>query len=382
MLTKRIFINGMASVSPLGSSEEEVWESYLNPNTCVSAKPLLTADLSHSAQRLVDEVSDENKKYKALDKTVLIGLVAARKAIDFAKWTPHEAVGINMGSSRGATEQFENYHQYFLEQGKSQPFTSPNTTLGNLSSWLANDLKTKGPVFSHSITCSTALHAVLNGVAWITSGMCNRFLVGGTEAPNTPFTVSQMQALKIYSQRLNHTYPCLALDETKTENTMVLGEGAAVFALSDSSEYAIAEILGVGYATESFSHSASISADALCFQDSMKMALSGLDLTQVDVIVTHTPGTIKGDSSEINAIKSVFGTEMPAITTNKWKIGHTLGASGALSLEFAILMMTHQQFISSPFFKNTVEPKHIKKVLINAVGFGGNAVSILVGLVE
>jgi 3-oxoacyl-(acyl-carrier-protein) synthase len=68
------------------------------------------------------------------------------------------------------------------------------------------------------------------------------------------------------------------------------------------------------------------------------------------------------------------------LTTNKWKIGHTFGASGMLSIEFAILMMQHQQFIGVPFTPEQKPRKAIKKVLINAVGFGGNAVSVLLSL--
>jgi 3-oxoacyl-(acyl-carrier-protein) synthase len=40
-------------------------------------------------------------------------------------------------------------------------------------------------------------------------------------------------------------------------------------------------------------------------------------------------------------------------------------------------MMLHQKFIDIPFLENQKQPKQIKKVLVNAVGFGGNAVSIL-----
>jgi 3-oxoacyl-(acyl-carrier-protein) synthase len=76
---------------------------------------------------------------------------------------------------------------------------SPTTTLGNISSWVAHDLQSSGPEISHSITCSTALHALLNGVAWLKAGMADKFLVGGTEAPLTDFTIAQMRALKIYS---------------------------------------------------------------------------------------------------------------------------------------------------------------------------------------
>ena len=73
--------------------------------------------------------------------------------------------------------------------------------MGNISSWVAHDLQTEGPEISHSITCSTALHALLNGVAWLQSGKQIKFLVGGSEAPLTPFTIAQMQALKIYAKR-------------------------------------------------------------------------------------------------------------------------------------------------------------------------------------
>ena len=94
-------------------------------------------------------------------------------------------------------------------------------------------------------------------------------------------------------------------------------------------------------------------------------------------MVTHTPGTIKGDIAEINAIKRVFKDDMPAITTNKWKIGHTFATSGMLSLELACLMIKYQEFIEVPFLNNQIKPNQINKVMVNAVGFGGNAVSIL-----
>jgi 3-oxoacyl-(acyl-carrier-protein) synthase len=66
------------------------------------------------------------------------------------------------------------------------------------------------------------------------------------------------------------------------------------------------------------------------------------------------------------------------LTTNKWKVGHTFGASGMLSLELALMMMQHNQFVGVPFAINQKPRENIRKVLINAVGFGGNAVSVLV----
>ena len=110
------------------------------------------------------------------------------------------------------------------------------------------------------------------------------------------------------------------------------------------------------------------------------MAIGDIPLSEIDAIVMHAPGTIKGDLSEYKAIQNVFGDNLPMLTTNKWKIGHTFGTSGVLSLEMAVLILQHQQFIPVPFAKPQPQRKIIRKILVNAVGFGGNAVSVLVGL--
>ncbi|WP_340077198.1 beta-ketoacyl synthase N-terminal-like domain-containing protein [Leptobacterium sp. I13] len=389
-----ISITAVASLSPLGSRLEKIWEAYQSPKHYIiekefSAFTALVSELNEQDKTAIAGLRDSEAKYKALDNTVLYAIYASRKAVKQASWGKGTHFGINIGSSRGATSLFEKYHKDFLSRKKTKTLSSPTTTLGNISSWAAHDLQSTGPEISHSITCSTALHAMLNGIAWLNAGMADKFLVGGSEAPLTPFTIAQMQALKIYAkldkeklssraQSRDQLYPCRAFDLEKKKNTMILGEGAAVACLeSGIKENALALVEGIGYATEILEHNISISAKADCFQKSMKMALGDVAPDQVDVIVMHAPGTIKGDISEYNAIKKVFQHEVPALTTNKWKIGHTFGASGMLSIELAILMMQYQQFIGVPFNPAVEPPKQIKKVLINAVGFGGNAVSVL-----
>jgi 3-oxoacyl-(acyl-carrier-protein) synthase len=91
----------------------------------------------------------------------------------------------------------------------------------------------------------------------------------------------------------------------------------------------------------------------------------------------HAPGTLKGDTSEYKAIQKIFGDTLPMLTTNKWKIGHTFGASGLLNLELALLMLQHQTFIGIPYAPESHLRPQLRNVLINAVGFGGNAVSVL-----
>ena len=409
-MKRPIAITSITSFSSLGKTSEDVWKEYLSPKSLIVEKligetTVLVAPLSDVLVQEVQELRNSDMKYKALDNSVLYAIIASREAMKDAGWNDSK-FGINIGSSRGATHLFEKNYQAFLESGKVATLSSPTTTLGNISTWVAHDLKSIGPELSHSITCSTALHALLNGIAWLHAGMAEKFLVGGSEAPLTAFTIAQMQALKIYANpkeslrqaqcdndigRHNQDaqcqsepvedllyYACRASDLTKTKNTMVLGEGAAMACLElGEKPNAVAYVTGFGYATDDLQHSISITNEAECFQKSMKMALQNISLEEVDVVVMHAPGTLKGDKAEYKAIQKVFGNKMPMLTTNKWKVGHTFGASGMLNIEMAILMMQHQHFIGVPFIIEENPRKAIRNVLINAVGFGGNAVSVL-----
>ncbi|WP_370408051.1 beta-ketoacyl synthase N-terminal-like domain-containing protein [Tenacibaculum dicentrarchi] len=374
-----ISITSFASVSALGSNANQIWENYLNQKHFLTLKETVwTGSLTDEDKQAIDIIRNSDNKYKSLDDSVLYTIYVARKVIKKTNWTSEDNFGINIGSSRGATSLFEKYHKEFLETGKSATLSSPTTTLGNISSWIAHDLQSNGPEISHSITCSTGLHSLLNGIAWLQSGMSEKFMIGASEASLTDFTIAQMQALKVYSKETDE-YPCKAFDLDKQKNTMVLGEAAAVFCLENGiKENAIALIKGIGFATEVLKHNTSVTANADCFQKSMKMALADISMDDIDAIVMHAPGTIKGDQSEINAIHEVFGDKKPFLTTNKWKVGHTFGTSGLLSLELAMLILQHQKVIEVPFAEKQNHPKKIRNILVNAVGFGGNAVSVLI----
>ena len=380
-MNQLIYINGISTISALGRDAETIWNAYKSGKSKlkiheVSGKSTYVGALSETDRNAIKKLRLSNKLYEYLDGSVLLAMYCARQLL----LEKNSTLGVNIGSSRGATGLFEAYHKEFLETGQSSTLSSPTTTLGNISSWVAQDLQSKGPNFSHSITCSTAFHSILNGIAWLESGMADEFIVGGSEAPLTPFTIAQMKAMKIYAgSDSNSEYPNQSLNLQKTQNTMILGEGAGLIHISKQvSETSLGKIIGVGYATEQLKHSASISADAKCMQDAMQMAIKNHNPKDVDIVVCHAPGTVKGDQAEVNAIKKVFGNHQPVITSNKWQLGHTFGASGMLSLEMALLILKHQEFIGIPYLNKQIQPKKIERILINTVGFGGNAVSVLV----
>lgn len=385
-MQKPIAITALSSLSALGSNLSEVWKNYQSPEHFFQLKDFGTsleyvASLPEDAKSALLQLAESDSKYKSLDPSVLMAILTSRKAVEQAGWDTQSDFGINIGSSRGATSLFENHYQEFLQTGKAQTLASPSTTLGNISSWVAHDLQSSGPELSHSITCSTGLHAVLNGIAWLRAGMSSAFLVGGSEAPLTAFTISQMKAMKIYASNTQTDYPCRAFDLEKTQNSMILGEGAVSMCLElGKKSNALAYITEFGYATEILQHSVSVSEEAECFKKSMKMALKNVPLEKIDAIVMHAPGTRKGDASEFKAIQHIFGNQLPLLTTNKWKLGHTFASSGLLNMELALLMLQKNEFIDTPFGRPSSPTKNIQTVLINSVGFGGNAVSIVMEL--
>jgi 3-oxoacyl-[acyl-carrier-protein] synthase II len=256
-----------------------------------------------------------------------------------------------------------------------------------VSSWVMHDLGLSGPGMGHSVTCSTTLQSLANGMAWLRSGMASRFIAGGTEAPLTPFTLAQMSALKVTAKGTGDGFPCkpLAISVQPGEG-MVLGEGAAMFLLeADTSlngRSALAVIESVGLASEHPSGFTAMSPEGDCLKRAMESALDQAYGLQIDLIILHAPGTGKGDRAELAAIQHVFGQNTPAIYMPKWQTGHLLGASAGLSLAMAINILHGHAIPDSPYptlsTLNAAPGNAVKRIMVNAAGFGGNAGSVIV----
>jgi 3-oxoacyl-(acyl-carrier-protein) synthase len=144
-----ISIVSLSSLSPLGHTPERIWDNYLNGRSCirplsVGGKSVPAAALGETEAGLVTALRESDPRYKHLDNSVLYAIIASRNAVQNAGWGKDADFGINIGSSRGATELFEKYHTEFLQTGTTGIQSSPATTLGNISSWVAQDLKNNG----------------------------------------------------------------------------------------------------------------------------------------------------------------------------------------------------------------------------------------------
>lgn len=393
-----VFLRGIGTLSPLGANFSDARNGYAlgRHRFVLPASPensCWRAPLAEEAEQRVASLRQARREYARLDRSVLFAMLAGGDAIADAGWDDSgEPVGVIVGSSRGATESLESAWKIFSEHrdGRVPVQTSPLTTLGGISSSVAQYLQLRGPALSHSITCSTALHGLGNALAWIRSGMNSRFLVGGSEAALTPFTFAQMQALRIYAESVEVEFPCRPFGVSADQSdTMVLGEGASMFAIEGQSSVgevsaSDVEILGFGWGIEPIESLTGISEGGDALSLSMLRALDSLVKPRtIDALIAHGPGTKKGDASEEAALARVFGNDIPAVVSSKWMIGHTFGASGAFGMEYALHLLRGGRLAKPGYdFRGFAEASPVRTVMVNAAGFGGNAATVILGCAE
>lgn len=395
-MSPKIIIRGLSTLSALGVSLAEMERVRGEGQAPISlldgsdGPPVFR--LAAAAEGLVSAVARE-ARYEKLDRVTLLALTATRQTLQAASALDKGVGCISIGSSRGATISLEDTIVTHHADAMRIPLnTSPVTTAGNISSWAAQEYlhqigSPEEPqalaTISTSMTCSSAFHSLLVSYSFLASGLTPVALFGGAEACLTSYTIAQLQALRIYSKG-EDAWPCrpCGLGEDLA-NTVTLGEGAGTaLLLVDDGAYMAGdlELLGIGWSMEETPSATGISADGRAFELAMSMASKKLPAGRsVDAVILHAPGSRRGDEAELRAVRNVFGEV--ALCTTKHLTGHTYGASGMLSLGLAQSLLSGAPWPICPYANRL--GGHLSEqsdvIAINTAGFGGNAITVLVG---
>lgn len=390
MNSQPISVISGASVSSAGKGRKALFENMKTQQTNVCF--LKTPTCVFPVFQIPDQIKEEITAFVRANPFLIKTDPAVQNAVFCTQMLINELTEpllgrglINIATSRGNTTQFEKFHADFIhsEAFNTHVLTSPLTSLGNISSEIAAFLATKKniAVIDSAQTCTSASQAILNGMAWLQSGMADWAIVGGSEAPLTPFTLAQVDALGIYSRDLDCSYPCRPFGMQNLTDTFVLGEGCGLFLLKRTADCTsqLFQIQSWGAAYDQPPSRTGIHNDGRLLSASMQQAIDGFN-NYPDLILAHAPGTLKGDRSEWNAIRNTLGKALPHVFSSKYFTGHTYGASSALNIELAAEILNNKTIPKMPFdtYLDHSSRAEIKNVMINATGFGGCAVSILI----
>ncbi len=293
-----------------------------------------------------------------------------------------ERIGVVVGTTTSGVEE-ANDAIAALDRDGQFPATFHYSQLeyGGLAEFLASAAGSGGPAYVISTACSSSAKAIASARTLIDSGLCDAVITGGVDSL-ARLTVRGFSALEaVSSQR--------TLPFSRNRNGLNLGEAAALFLMTRDAGGI--QLSGVGESTDAH-HMSAPNPTGEGAECAIRSALNDADLQpdQIAYLNLHGTGTILNDSSEANAVSRVFGCTVPCSST-KPRVGHTLGAAGALEAAFCWLVMTQtDREIELPphDFDGEYDPALAKirlvesgnlvvygarfATLTNSFGFGGN----------
>ena len=411
---RRIVITGMGALTSIGIGIDKMWESALSGKSGVGEVSLF--DASNYETKIAAEVKNFDPKdfmlpevFRKTDRFAQMGVAAARMAVEDAGLNAfiekeHDRIPVIIGSGLGGS-LFHEEQIFKLIEGNdprrvlssSVPRIAPNA----VSAYIAMQFKLKGPNLTISTACSSGGNAISTAAQLIELGAADVVLAGGVECPITPFTYAAYQSLRVLSKgngQIGHNTP---RPFDKNRDGFVLGEGAGMLIL-ETYENAVArkakiyaELLGYASNCGAY-HMATPEPNGEDAAAAIEGALrkSGIEKNQVQYINAHGTATKMNDIAEAKAIKRVFGSKTPYVSSTKSQTGHTIGAAGAIEAIFTVLSIKHQVIpptincdeLDEECDINVVRKESLKCKINNAIsnsfGFGSNNSVLVFGRFE
>jgi 3-oxoacyl-[acyl-carrier-protein] synthase-1 len=318
--------------------------------------------------------------------------IAMRQAIEDAGLDEddisHPMTGIIMGSGGPSTRAVVEAADKTRETGgtkKIGPTAVPKAMSSTNSATLSVPFKILGVNYSISSACATSVHCIGAAAEQIIMGKQDIMFAGGGE--ELDWTLANLfDAMGAMSTDFNDTPSVASRAYDRDRDGFVIAGGAGVVVLE---EYARAKkrganILGeiVGY----FANSDGWDMVQLSGEGAVRCMRGALETVRapIDYINPHGTSTPVGDRKETQAIREVFGADIPPFSSTKSLTGHSLGAVGAQELIYGLIMMRDRfiaasahienldpEFEDLPIVRERIDNAKIDTFLTNSFGFGG-----------
>ncbi len=402
---KRIVITGLGAVTPIGIGVSSYWQSLI-AGAC-GVTPITRYDTTPYAVKVAAQVGN-------FDAAALLPHRLAKDAALFSQYAyvaAEEAlaqsgldcraessrIGITMGTAMSGIADICATQAEATASGRTKitPRFVPKI-LGNIAaSQIAIEKGLTGPCVTVSTACSSGADALKLANMLLQAEEADAVLAVGSEAGISPLVASSLSMARALSKNPSST-ASRPFDASRDGFVMGEGGGAMVLETEDHALARGATILGTLLAvtnnTDGY-HVTSPAPDGHGAIDCMQRALrqAGLSPAEIGYINAHGTSTPMGDAIELNAIKAVFGSTIPYVSSTKGATGHMMGAGG-ITEAIACLLACREGLLPPslhlenpdpacegiPMVANTAISAPIHAAMSNAFGFGGQNTSVIV----
>ena len=335
------------------------------------------------------------KEVKKVDRFIQLGIKAAKEAMTDANFGEFDAenFGVSSAAGIGGLPNIEKNSNILLEKGSRRisPFFIPSALVNMLGGLVSIEHGLKGPNISSVTACAASTHAIIEAAKTIMIGEAQKMLVVGSESTVCGVGIGGFAAMKALSTR-NDDPQTASRPFDKDRDGFVMGEGSGALVLEEYESAKArgakiyAEVVGFGESGDAY-HITSPSLEGPL--SAMKKALKMAGNLQIDYINAHGTSTPTNDKNETAALKALFGSNVPPVSSTKGQTGHCLGAAGAIEAVVSIMAMqeglipptinytTKDEECDLDYVPNVARKAELNAVMSNSFGFGGTNGSII-----
>jgi 3-oxoacyl-[acyl-carrier-protein] synthase II len=403
-LHRRVVVTGLGILSPIGNNVADAWLACIEGKSGITTVDIgLKNNPVKIGGRLKNFNSDEfldSKEVRRVDPFIQYGLIAANQSIKnsgiLESNVDLKKVGVNFGAGIGGIDTIEKNKILLEDRGykKVSPFFVPGSIVNMISGLVSIKHGFMGPNTSVVTACSTGNHCIGTAARSIAYGEADVMIAGGAEMASTPLSIAGFISARALS--MNPDPKAASRPWDKDRDGFVLSDGAGSLVLEDFDHAKArgatihAEIIGFGTSSDAH-HMTAPPEDGRGAALAMSNAIGDaeINLSDVDYINAHGTSTPLGDIAETIALKSVFGSSVPQISSTKSMTGHTLGAAGAIESIFCIKAI-NEGIIPPTINLDNPDPlcdlnytplvateKGVAVAMNNSFGFGGTNSSLV-----
>ena len=392
---RRVVVTGRGIISCLGNNTPTVLASLRQGRSGIRFNDAYREfGLRSQVAGTVDidlDAQIDRKVRRFMGDAAAFAYLAMRQAIEEAGLNAddvsHPRTGLIMGTGGASPANVVLAADALRSKGirRVSSYLVPRTMTSTVAACLSTAFKIQGIAYSVSSACATSTHCIGSAMEQIQWGRQDIVFAGGGEEEH--WTLAMLfDAMGALSSKYNETPEIASRPYDAQRDGFVIAGGGGALVLEEL-EHArargariFAELIGYG-ATSDGCDMVIPSGDGAV--RCMRQALASVN-EPVQYINTHGTGTRAGDLSELNAVKAVFGDEVPAISSTKSLSGHSLGAAGVHEAIYCLLMLEHDFIAASaniatldqaaqgmPIVTTRRDHARLRTVMSNNFGFGG-----------